>query len=110
MLDVIISLIVSFVVSRVMLKRSHSLLTFIIAVAIGALIGWQALNFFAVDQTSLGYLLSTNPELRIIWKQTGNVKAFFTCAAYAYYLLIGFNLVGAAVGYFLAKKLSRWRT
>ena len=103
MFDVIISLIVGFIISLVMLKHSHSWLTFIIAVAIGALVGWQVLNVFPVDQTSLGYLLSTNPELKIIWDQTHDISQVFSVAKYGQYLLVGFNVVGATIGYFLAK-------
>jgi len=110
MFDVIISLVVSFVVSMVMLKRSHGWQPFIIAVAIGALVGWQALNVFPAEQTSLGYLLSTNPELKIVWEQTHDIQSVFTYAKHAYLILVGFNVVGATVGYFLARKLSRWRT
>ena len=103
MFDVIVSLIVSFIVSIVLLKHSHSWLTFIVAVAIGALVGWQTLNVFPAEQTSLGYLLSTNPELKIIWDQTHDILQVVRVAIYAQYLLIGFNVVGATAGYFLAK-------
>ncbi|RLI00221.1 hypothetical protein DRO19_00180 [Candidatus Bathyarchaeota archaeon] len=110
MFDVIISLIVSFIVSMVVLKRSHGWQAFIIAVAIGALVGWQALNVFPADKTSLGYLLSTNPELKIIWEQTHDIRTVVAYAEHAYLILVGFNVIGAAIGYFLARKLSRWRT
>ena len=110
MFDVIISLIVSFVVSMVMLKRSHGWQSFIIAVVIGVLVGWQALNVFPTEQTSLGYLLSTNPELKIIWEQTHDVQSVVAYAKHSYLILVGFNVMGAAIGYFLARKLSRWRT
>lgn len=107
MFDVIVSLIVSFIVSLVLLKRSSSWLTFLIAIAVGALIGWQVLNVFPAEQTSLSYLLSTNPELKIIWDQTHDIFEVARAARYGQYILIGFNVVGAAVGYFLAKTFSK---
>lgn len=103
MFDGFASLIVGFIVSTLMLKRiSKPWIVYVVAVVLGVLIGWQVLTMFPATQTSLGYVLSTNPELNIIWEQTHDIYQVAKVAKYADYYLMLFNGLAALLGCFIA--------
>ena len=111
MFDILVSLVAGFIVSTLMLKRiSKPWIVYIVALVLGVLIGWQVVTMFPSAQTSLGYLLSTNPELSILWQQTHDIHQLAKVAPYAQYYLMLFNGLAALTGCFLAAMVHKRAT
>ena len=108
MLDILVSLFIGFIVSSILLRQLKTPAVLIVAAAVGGLVGWQILTLFPVKQTSLSYLLSTNPELSLIWEQTHDLRYVLRIAIlYGHYWLILMNMLAGTVGCFIALKVRR---
>ena len=109
MLDVLLTAVICCLVTLLLLKRTNRIVAFAVTIFIGLMVGWQILNLFPVEQTSLGYLLEIDPELNMLWQQTHDIRVLSKVSRYAQYYLMAFNVFGAMLGYALALVIHRRR-
>jgi hypothetical protein len=102
MYDLLLSGVIGFVLGYLLLLKVKPIYAFLLVAAIGALLGWQMMNIMHPNSTSLGYLLSTNPELQTIWTETHNAKIVAYAAKQGVYILVGFDGLASVLGYMLA--------
>ena len=107
MLDLIASFIASLAVSMLLRKKTSSIISLGVAVAVGALIGWQALHIFPAENTSLRMILQIEPSLQVIYDQTQSLQAVISFSRYGTYIFVGLNMATAFLGYYVSGLLHR---
>jgi len=107
MMDIMLTTVVSFFTALLLLKREKPLIALAVTVVTGIFVGFYARELFPLNNTSFGWLLSSNPELTLLYQQTGDILVLLKVAPYIYWFYIGFNIVAALAGYWLARIVLR---
>jgi hypothetical protein len=105
--DVLLSFVAAFAITMVLLKYTRPIIVIIVAMAVGALLGWQILQILPAASTSIGWLLSGNTDMQIIWDQTHDIVKVAQVAKNAELILIGYNMLAGLAGFLLGNVLAK---